>query len=192
MDEKPLPQETAQTVSNEDAGQEHQPETKKDDEAEFKLPASKEEFDTLIKSAVNKEKTNFLKELGVKSVKEYKEKVSSSEEALTKYAEAVAKSDAPRKEKETLSKENEALKRTSAFDRLGVKEEYREDLLKLAEGKASAENPFEAVIKNLVETKYQHVVQKSTVKIGSEKTAGDKTPDGVSPALASKYSWLKS
>ena len=187
-------QETAptSTVSNEQKQTgEISPETKTDIEVdEFKLPATKEEYEISIKAAVNKEKTNFLKELGVKSVKEYKESISKAEEALSKHEELIKQNEQIIKEKESISHEYENLKQTSALDRLGVKEEYREDLVKLAKDKVTADNSFEAVVKNLVETKYQHTVQKPQVKIGTEKT-DQQSGQSTSSELHKKYSWIK-
>lgn len=169
------------------------PEPKSDD-VEFKLPTTKEEYETQIKSAVNREKTNFLKELGVKSVKEYKEQLSKSQEALSKYDEAIKESQALTQKHETLSHEYDTLKQTNALDRLGVRDEYREDLIKLAKDKVTENEPIETVLKNLVETKYQYTVQgKSTVKFGTEKstqtTSG--TESSIPTGLQNKYPFLK-
>ena len=183
-------QEPAPAVSNDPQQQQVVPPAQEGNE-EFKLPTTKEEYETILKSAVNREKTNFLKELGVKSVKEYKDQVSKSEESISKYEELSKQNQEVSTKYDTLAKEYGSLKQTSTLDRLGVKEEYREDLIKLTDGKVDENNSFEAVVKNLVETKYQHMVQKPQVKIGVEKS--DITPQGtsISPTLQSKYPFLK-
>ena len=185
---------TTSTVSNEqEQTQEVIPpvETKPEDKVdEFKLPTTKEEYEISVKAAVNKEKTNFLKELGVKSVKEYKESISKAEEALSKHEELIKQSEELKNQKESISQEYENLKQTSALDRLGVKEEYREDLVKLAKDKVDDNNSFETVVKNLVETKYQYTVQKPQVKIGTEKTEQE-SGQSTSSELHKKYSWIK-
>jgi len=191
-----IEQETVieKTVSNEQEQiQEVIPpvETKPRDKVdEFKLPTTKEEYEISVKAAVNKEKTNFLKALGVKSVKEYKESISKAAEALSKHEELIKQNEQIIKEKESISHEYEKLKQTSVLDRLGVKEEYREDLVKLAKDKVTADNSFETVAKNLVETKYQHMVQKPQVKIGTEKTEQESV-QSTSSKLHTKYKWIK-
>mgnify|MGYP001264752839 CR=1 FL=1 len=194
MEENVVSQETVQPVSNEEQTQvtsNPSPEQKGVKVKEFKLPTTKEEYDTLVKSAVNREKTNFLKELGVKSVKEYKEQLSKAEEALSKNEDLIKQSEELIKQKEELSQQYESLKQTSTLDRFGVKEEYRDYLIKLAKDKIDAEHSFESVLQNLVETKYQHTIQKGNIKIGSEKTQIQKDSTSVSPELISKYPWLK-
>ena len=142
---------------------------------EFKLPTSKEEYDTLVQSAVNREKTNFLKALGVKSVKEFKEQVSKANEALTKFEELAKRNEELTKTYESVSHEYETLKQTSILDRLAVKPEYREDLVKLAKDKIDEKNSFEKVLQEMVEGKYSYTVTPSSTstivkKIGTEKT----------------------
>lgn len=158
---------------------------------EFKLPTTKEEYYDFLKSAVNREKTNFLKELGVKSVKEYKEQVSKSEESISKFEELTNQHQEVSTKYDTLAKEYASLKQSSTLDRLGIKDEYREDLIKLTDGKVDENNSFEAVVKNLVETKYQHMVQKSQVKFGVEKSDIEPQGTSISPSLQSKYPFLK-
>lgn len=159
---------------------------------EFKLPTTKEEFEKAMKAAVNREKTNFLKELGVKSVKEYREQSTKAKEALTQFEELTKQKQALTQEKEAVSQQYESLKQTHTLDMLGVKPEYREDMVKLAQDKVTAENSFETVLKELIETKYQYTVQgKGNVKFGTEKTT-EKTKDSTtSTELQKKYSWLK-
>ena len=159
---------------------------------EFKLPTTKEEFEKAMKAAVNREKTNFLKELGVKSVKEYREQNTKAQEALTQFEELTKQKQALTQEKEAVSQQYESLKQTHTLDMLGVKPEYREDMVKLAQDKVTAENSFETVLKQLIETKYQYTVQgKGNVKFGTEKTT-EKTKDStMSTELQKKYSWLK-
>lgn len=172
------------------------PETKDDSgknkEAEFKLPTTKEELEIMIKSAVNKANTSILKSLGVKSVKEFKEVQAKANEALTQFETLSKQNQELSQKNEAISKEFESLKRTSILDRLNIREEYREDLIKLAQDKVTEENSFEAVIKELVETKYQYTVNGKAVKFGTEKTHTE-TQDTttVSPELQKKYSWLK-
>lgn len=194
MEDKVVIQEPAHAVSTEQTSQEVQPVKKEDKVDEFKLPTTKEEYETLVKAAVNREKTLFLKELGVKSVKEYKETLAKAEESLTKYDELIKRNEELIKTHESLSHEYETLKQTSILDRLGVKDDYREDMVKLALSKVDDKNSFESVLKNLVESKYQYTVQgKSTVKFGTEKstqtTSG--TESSIPTGLQNKYPFLK-
>lgn len=179
-------------VSNDSQKQEViPPEQDKDKVDEFKLPSTQEEYDNLVKAAVNKEKTLFLKELGVKSVKEYKEQVSKAQEALSQHEAMVKQTEEIAKEKESLSQQYETLKQTSVLDKLGVREEYREDMIKLARDKVTESVTFEAALQNLVGSKYQYTTIKGAVKIGAEKTSIDNVDNSSSSELHKKYSWIK-
>lgn len=170
------------------------PETKdgSEKEVEFKLPTTKEELDIMLKSATNKANTSILKTLGVKSVKEFKEVQAKANEVLTQFETLSKQSQELSQKNEAISKEFESLKQTSILDRLNIRQEYRDDLIKLAQDKVTAENSFEAVIKQLVETKYQYTVNGKAVKFGSEKTQIDtQNTTTVSPELQKKYGWLK-
>lgn len=171
------------------------PETKDDSgknkEAEFKLPTTKEELEIMLKSAINKANTSILKTLGVKSVKEFKEVQAKANEALTQFETLSKQNQELSQKNESISKELESLKQTSILDRLNIREEYREDLIKLAQDKVTEENSFEAVIKQLVETKYQYTVNGKAVKFGSEKTETEQHTTTISPELQKKYPWLK-
>lgn len=185
-------QEPTLVVSTEPITQGATPEPTVEKVDEFKLPTTKEEFEIAMKAAVNREKTNFLKELGVKSVKEYREQNTKAQEALTQFEELTKQKQALTQEKEAVSQQYESLKQTHTLDMLGVKPEYREDMVKLTQDKVTAENSFETVLKELIETKYQYTVQgKGNVKFGTEKTI-EKTKDSTtSTELQKKYSWLK-
>ncbi len=170
------------------------PEVKDDSakEVEFKLPTTKEELDIMLKSATNKANTSILKKLGVKSVKEFKEVQAKANEALTQFETLSKQNQELSQKNEAISKEFESLKQTSILDRLNIREEYRDDLIKLAQDKVTEENSFEAVIKQLVETKYQYTVNGKAVKFGSEKTDIEtQNTTTVSPELQKKYSWLR-
>lgn len=161
-------------------------------EVEFKLPTTKEELDIMLKRATNKANTSILKTLGVKSVKEFKEVQAKANEALAQFETLSKQSQELSQKNEAISKEFESLKQTSILDRLNIREEYRDDLIKLAQDKVTAENSFEAVIKQLVETKYQYTVNGKAVKFGTEKTQTEtQNTTTVSPELQKKYSWLK-
>lgn len=168
-------QETSADVSTDDTtAQDITPESNiKSDENEFKLPTSKEEYDTLVKSAVNRANTEILKALGVKSIKEFKEVQAKATEALTKFEELAKRNEELTKTYESVSHEYETLKQTSILDRLAVKPEYREDLVKLAKDKIDENNSFEKVLQEMVEGKYSYTVTSSNAvvkKIGTEKT----------------------
>lgn len=165
----------------------------KSDEVEFKLPTSKGEYDTLVQAAVNREKTNFLKALGVKSIKEFKEVQAKATESITKFEELAKRNEELNKTYESISQEYETLKQTSILDRLAVKPEYREDLVKLAKDKIDENNSFEKVLQEMVEGKYSYAVaSRAPIKLGLEKT--DKVDDEqqISDSLVKKYPWLKS
>lgn len=165
----------------------------KSDEVEFKLPTSKGEYDTLVQAAVNREKTNFLKALGVKSIKEFKEVQAKATESITKFEELAKRNEELNRTYESISQEYETLKQTSILDRLAVKPEYREDLVKLAKDKIDENNSFEKVLQEMVEGKYSYAVaSRAPIKLGLEKT--DKVDDEqqISDSLVKKYPWLKS
>ena len=140
---------------------------------EVELPKTLEEFEIAKKAAVNKANTEILKALGVKSIKEFKEVQAKANEALTKFEELAKRNEELTKTYESVSHEYETLKQISILDRLAVKPEYREDLVKLAKDKIDENNSFEKVLQEMVEGKYSYAVAPSSTvvkKIGTEKT----------------------
>ena len=196
MPEENVTQETTQEVVSTEVTETQQVEAEQEvvqtsDTEAIDLPKTLEEFEIAKKAAANKANTEILKSLGVKSVKDFKDLQAKANETLTKYEELAKQTEDLIKEKETLSQEHETLKQTSVLDRLAVKSEYRDDLVKLAKDKVDGTNTFESVLKNLIDTKYQHAVQKNTTRIGVERTQPETNQSDISPELQKKYAWLK-
>lgn len=154
--------EPAETVSTDEPSNE---------QPEWKAPESKEELDKLIKAAENRTYTKALKELGVSSIKDFKEMRSKLEQEKS-YLETLTKERDEYADKvKSLEAELNSLKQERVLDKLNVQEEYREDLVKLAMEKVTDEKPFEQVLKEMVEGKYKYVVNKpNKIKMGIEKT----------------------
>lgn len=162
------------------------------EQPEWKAPESKEELDKLIKAAENRTYTKALKELGVTSVKEFKELQSKLEQEKSDLETLVKERDQYKNKTEEVFKENLTLKQERVLDKLDVQSEYREDLVKLAMEKVTDEKPFDVVLKEMIEGKYKYTVaDRSPIKMGIEKTEKVDQDSSISDSLAKKYPWLK-
>lgn len=159
---------------------------------DWKAPASKEELEKLLKAESNKTFTRALKELGVNSVKEFKELQSKVESERTNIESIVQEKDKYANEIKDISAKYNKLVQDKILDELNIEEEYREDLMKLAQDKVSDQTPLSEVLKEMVAGKYKYTLaNKGPVKMGTEKTDRVATEPTVSDALAKKYPWIK-
>lgn len=169
--------ETTEVVSNEQTQQ------------EWKAPTTKEEYELALKSAVNKSNTELLKSLGVKSIKEFKESYNKFEQDKTQLENINKELETYKNKSEEVIKENLILKQEKVMNELNIQEEYREDLLKLANEKVNSEKDLKTVLKEMIDTKYKYAVQSVKVKLGIEKS--DTSQANPISGLAKKYSWIK-
>jgi hypothetical protein len=159
---------------------------------EWTPPQSKDELEQLTKAAINRAKTEILKELNVKSVKEFKEYQVNLENKFNEYNSVQKERDEYAGKYESLVNEHTTLKQERVLDKLSVQDEYRNDLTKLAMDQVSDTKDFETVLSEMVNGKYKYAVGKtSQIKMGIEKTGSDSNTQSVSPDLAKKYPWLK-
>lgn len=77
------------------------------------------------------------------------------------------------------------------LSKLGVSEEYSNDLLTLAKAKVDENHTLEQVSKELLERYPQWKISKETIKMGTERTDNRANEPEVDSALLRKYPWLK-
>lgn len=170
--------ETAPTVSTEPT------------EEVFNAPQTKDELDKIVQAALNREKTNFLKELGVKSVKEFKEKESEMANIRNDF-ENLTKVN---KELETrfteVSAEKERVSFESKLKSLGVDEQYFDDIKLIAENNVVEGKTLEDVAEELIEGRYSYMA-KNPVRIGSEKKTEESKKQTYSEEFLRRYPHLR-
>lgn len=167
-----------ETVSNENIEQ-----------VEEWVAPSKEEYERVLKSTTNKAKTEILKDLGVTSVKDFKIQQAEIEEQLTSLETLKEEYENTQKEYGTLKNEYTSLKKETILGALNVAEDYREDLVKLADAEVTDDRPFEAVVKELVEGRYKHVVASPQLRMGTERRQAEDT-NTISAEMRQRYPWL--
>ena len=156
----------------------------------FNAPQNQEELDKIVQAALNREKTNFLKELGVKSVKEFKDKelemtnVRNDFDNLTKV----------NKELEDRFTEVSAEKARVSFESklksLGVDEQYFNDVRLIAENNVVEGKTLEDIAEELIEGRYSYMA-KNPVRIGSEKKTEESKKQTYSDEFLKRYPHLK-
>jgi hypothetical protein len=158
---------------------------------EFKAPSSKEELEQLTQAAINRAKTEMLKDLGVKSVKEFKDFKNEIETKYTQYDSLLKEKDEYASKYESLVNENITLKRQQVLNKLNIQDEYKEDLTKLALDHVSESKNFEQVLTEMVNSKYKYAVTgTSQIKMGTSKT--ETQPNQTySPEVLKRMPWLK-
>ena len=179
MDNEQVINTTAQDVNNNDS-------TVVNDESSAKEVEtySKEDYDKAIKSASSKAKYDILKELGINSVKEFQELRSTYETAINQKAsleESIS----------NLNSEKSKLQEDLMLSKLGVSEEYSNDLLTLAKSKVDENHTLEQVSKELLERYPQWKISKETIKMGTERTDNRANEPEVDSALLKRYPWLR-
>ena len=142
------------------------------------------ELNKRIQSASSKAKNELMKELGINSVKDFQDLKNNYETAIntkTSLEENI----------NTLNQEKNKLSEDLILTKLGVSEEYREDLLTLAKSKVDNEHSLEDVSKSLLEKFPQFKGVKETIKMGTEKADIKKDKPPVDDEMARKYPWLR-
>lgn len=156
----------------------------------FNAPQTKDELDKIVQAALNREKTNFLKELGVKSVKEFKEKESEMANIRNDF-ENLTKVN---KELETrfteVSAEKERVSFESKLKSLGVDEQYFDDIKLIAENNVVEGKTLEDVAEELIEGRYAYMA-KNPVRIGSEKKTEESKKQTYSEDFLRRYPYLR-
>ena len=160
---------------------------------EWKAPESKEALDNMLKAEANRTYTKALKDLGVSSVKEFKETQAKLQEDLKLVESIKVEKDKALNSVIELEGKYNKLKTTSILNELNIEEDYREDLIKLASDKVNDETPIEAVLKEMIEGKYKYTVaQSNKIKMGVEKTDNKvDTSDKYAKSTTQQYPWLK-
>lgn len=147
---------------------------------------TEEEFNKAIQSASSKAKNEILKDLGINSVKEFKDLQAT-------YNTAISEKDTLVTQKTELENEIASLKINAKIAALGVAEEFKDDFLELTEVKMSKTNKsFDEVSKEILEKNQHWLTANKINKLGNDRSDVDKKADnGVSEELKSKYPWLK-
>ena len=160
---------------------------------EWKAPASKEELDKLLKAESSRVYTKALKELGVTSVKEFKELQAKIESERTNLETIVKERDQSVNTVKELSAKYNSLVQENLLNELNIEQEYRDDLIKLAQDKVSDEKPLSDVLKEMVEGKYKYAVaQPGRIKMSVEKTNSTKVEtEKFAKSTTDLYPWLK-
>lgn len=166
--------------------------TAEDTKQEWVAPQTPDELDVMLKSASNKAKTAILKELGVKSIKEFKESYEQTQSKLSEFENIQKEKDKYASKYESLVNEHTSLKHERVLDKLNIQDEYREDLTKLALDKVNDSMDFEAVISDMVNDKYRYTVNgNQQLKMSTEKTQKEEDTNGLSSKTIKKYPWIK-
>lgn len=159
---------------------------------EWKAPESKEALDELIKAEANRTYTKALKDLGVKSIKEFKEMQAKLESDKQSLETIVQEKETYANEIKDISAKYEKLIQESILNDLNIEKDYREDLIKLAKDRVTDEKQLPEVLKEMIEGKYKYTVaNRSPIKMGIEKTEKVDQESSISDSLAKKYPWLK-
>lgn len=144
---------------------------------------TEEEYNKAIQSASSKAKYELLKELGIANVKEFHDLKATYEKSINEKNELETG-------KDNLTKENSKLKEDLVMARLGVSDDYKEDLLVLARPKVDESHTLEDVSKDLLKRFPQMGGIKSAgLKTGVERTETTHKP-GPSEELLKKFPWL--
>jgi len=178
MDNEQVINTTAQEVNNEDSNI-----VKEESSAKEVETFSREDYDKAIKSASSKAKYDILKELGINSVKEFQELKNTYETAINEKVSLEENIN-------TLNKDKVKLQEDLLLSRLGVSDEYSNDLLTLAKSKVDENHTLEQVSKELLEKYPQWRNSKETIKMGTEKTDNKAKKPEIDQTLLKKYPWL--
>ena len=142
------------------------------------------ELNKRIQSASSKAKNELMKELGINSVKDF-------QDLKTNYETAINTKTSLEENINTLNQEKTKLSEDLMLTKLGVSEEYREDLLTLAKSKVDNEHSLEDVSKSLLEKFPQFKATKETIKMGTEKAEIKQDTPPVDTELSKRFPWLK-
>lgn len=173
---KPSTQEPAATPK---AAEEAKPaeDKQQDKPAEpFKTFATQEDYDKAIKSEASKQKLEWMREVGVQSVDEFKTTKSKYDEATKNYDQVV--------------KERNDLSDKLLVRELDVGDEYANDLLTLAKSKVSPDKDLKAAASEILDKNPGWKVSRAqSIKIGTEKASP--APVQTDDKLSARYPWLR-
>lgn len=144
---------------------------------------SKADYEKAIQSASSKAKNEILKSLGINSVKEFQDLKGTYETAInekTSLEESI----------NSLNREKLKLQEDLMLSKLGVSEEYSNDLLTLAKSKIDENHSLEEVSKELLEKYPQWRNSRESIKMGTEKTDNRAKEPEIDSALLKKFPWL--
>lgn len=144
----------------------------------FKAFESEEEYNKTIKSERSKAKKEVLDELGIKSIDEAKTNLNKSATLETELNETRSK--------------YQTLEQDYHLSKVGVKDEYKEEVVTLARAKVNDETTFDKALEAVVQ-KMPFVTGKAFQKqVGGE--GGQHDGDGtktLTEQLSKKYPWIK-
>ena len=142
----------------------------------FKTFATQEDYDKAIKSEASKQKLEWMREVGVQSVDEYKTTKSKYDEATKNYDQVV--------------KERNDLSDKLLVRELDVSDDFANDLLTLAKANVSKDKDLKTAASEVLGKNPSWKTNRArTIKIGTEKAAPAQslTQDN----LGNRYPWLK-
>lgn len=142
------------------------------------------ELNKKLQSASSKAKNDIMKELGINSIKDF-------QDLKTNYETAINTKTSLEENINTLNQEKTKLSEDLLLTKLGVSEEYREDLLTLAKSKVDNDHTLEDVSKSLLEKFPQFKGVKETIKMGTEKAEIKQDTPPVDTELSKRFPWLK-
>lgn len=145
---------------------------------------SAEDYKKGMQSAASKAKFEILKELGIASVKEFRD-------LKTTYENSISNMKTIEENLNNVNKKNNELQEELILSKLGVSDEYKNDLLTLAKSKVSEEHGLEEVSKELLNKYPQWLRSNEKVKIGTEKSEIEKKTSKYSNYENQKWPWLK-
>lgn len=157
------------------------------EKAEETTPAyvapTEEEYKRTLQSERSKAKNELLKELGITSVDDYKQKVS-------KYDEAISNRETLEQELETSKSNNSKLEKELVLSRLNVNDESKNDFITLVESN-KGDKSFEETAKEILE-RYPNFKKQTiaSIKVGTEKAEVKNDTKKISDALTAQYPWL--
>ncbi len=158
--------ETVDTVSNSPAEIQNTQEVK-----EWQAPESEDALNVLMNASANKAKTEILKDLGVKSIKDFKESKTLFEAKQEEFNTISTERDQFSSKYDSAVKELDGLKEAVTLDKLNISDEYKEDLLKLAKPQVSDDKSLEDILSDMVTTKYKYATTTpGKFKVGIEKS----------------------
>ena len=151
------------TIQNEPTVDQPADQNDKPKENSWVAPATEEEYNKALQSAASKAKYALLQELNIKSVDDYKAKVSQYETAIN---ESKSLKEANTKYQEQINDLNETL----VMEKMGVDDAFKDDLLTLAKAKVTDEIDFSKAVEMVLEKNPTWRRDKEPVRIGTEKT----------------------
>ena len=150
---------------------------------EATITMSELDFNKRIQSERSTSKNELLKELGIKSVKEFTELKASYETAINS-AKSLEDNIT------NLNKDKTKLQEDLLIARLGVDEKHKDDLLTLAKSKVNDTNSLEDVAKDLLNSYPQFKAVKEPFKMGTDRAIGTESGKKVSEEMAARFPWL--